>query len=148
MIHGTFAYVSSEDSKEAFPNNSPGHFTSILSQPTITRGCNLGLCEISIEPDRAVLSPKSENYDIYYVMVSECAGSNINSHKHPVLRMLSLKEFTCEKPVLRFQDLIYVPIKQEIISSLTVYLRKASHCCETTKAIPVSGTTRCTFKFS
>jgi hypothetical protein len=92
---------------------------------------------------------KEKEMDIYlYVMVMQCSNSEAHGHKHPILRMLSLNEFKGDSAILRFPDVLYIPLKEHNLSHITVSIRLAgggdSNCCAEIHNL-LKNNTRCTF---
>jgi hypothetical protein len=158
-----YIYVSSADSLDAYPHNNAQNFTSNLSQILYTKSQAIGLREIVIHPvsssdfvsannsisDNAANTFQGKEKEVYmYVMLTQCANVEVHGHRHPIVRMLTTSEFTQNSSILRFPDVLYVPIKEYNLSHITVTIRPAdiinSGCCIQSDNI-LKGITRCTF---
>ena len=148
MIDIMFFYVASSDSKKLYSHNSPAEFTSQLSQTVTTKYCLLGLVDLSIEVTQDI-KKETVRDSMIYIMVNECSDSEVGGHRHPVIRVISLKEFTNKaKAILRFPNILYVPIKKNFINSISVSIRSVDQCCsrqQDDQDIDLQGVTRCTF---
>ena len=143
-----YLYVNNRASSEVFPNNSPINFITEFSQTIDTRDSCIGLCEIAMDLSRGAFDPRDLPRTGFYVMVSECDESYVGGHTHPVVRMFSSNEFFVRlRAVLRFPDVIYVPLKEFNLSRLSVKIVKASDCCtdNSAESINAKGLTYCTF---
>ena len=139
--------TASSDSKDIYPLNSPQKYTSELSQIISTKHHVIGLVKISFEVTKDI---KNESVfdSMAYVMVNECADSEVSGHSHSVIRMISLKEFTNRsRAILRFANVLYVPIEKQAINTITVHIRTVDGCCDwdSTQDLELTGITRCTF---
>jgi hypothetical protein len=160
-----YIYISSADSLDAYPHNTPQHFTAELSQTLYTKSQGIGLREISLHPittsenvhidsvdetDKTTpLHTNNVKNEVYmYVMVAQCSNVDVHGHRHPVVRMLTSSDFTHNSSILRFPDVLYVPLKEYNISQITVSIRPVnienSSCCVENKNL-LTGITRCTF---
>ena len=143
-----FFYVASSDSKKLYVHNSPEEFTSQLSQTITTKSCMLGLIDLTLEVSQGI-KKESVGDTMCYVMVNECGDAEVRGHKHPIARIISLKEFTNKtKAVLRFPDILYVPIKKNFINTISVAIRSVDSCCSGAQDddnLDLLGVTRCTF---
>lgn len=142
-------YLTSEDSIKLYPANSGHEFTCQLSQMFPTPTHMLGLVEISFEVSKDVR--KLANRDaMLHIMVDVCRDCEVGSHKHPVLRQVSLREYLLKStPILRFPNVLYLPIRQDYMNSITVSVRLADKCCSSARLasdLNISGVTRCTFR--
>ena len=143
-----YIYADSNASSGLFPNNTPQNFIVELSQTLDTRNCYLGLQELIIDAtDDFKYGTADVSKSTFYVLVSECGDSLVGEHSHPVLRMLSLRGIDARrKAVIRFSNVMYLPIKEHLISRLTVRLVRAEDCCsDSPEKLPIQGITRCTF---
>lgn len=144
-----YLYLNSQDSINSYPDNTPANFTCQFSRSLNTKNTSLGLCELIVDIGEDVFAQK---YDVSantaYLMVSECANSEVGGHNHPVVRMFSLRDFSLKsKSVLRFEKIIYVPLKEYITPSVTVKIIQVDECCvdKPSVKLPLKGITRCTF---
>jgi hypothetical protein len=157
-------YISSSDSLDSYPLNNPHEFTVNLSQTFYTQGKAIGLREICLtrkkvtsiddslereEGDVSRSAAESESHNVYlYVMVTQCSNSECNGHRHPVLRMIGLNEFSDTSSIIRFPDVLFIPLKEHNLNRISVCIRlsptKSSHCCIQSENL-LSGETRCTF---
>lgn len=144
-----YIYVDSAASSDLFPDNDCKNFIVELSQTLDTRNCFLGLVELMIDlPNSYKFGAASAGESTLYVLVSECADSLVGGHSHPVLRMISVRGIDIRrKAIVRFPDVLYVPVKEHLISRLTVRLVGIDTCCSdsTANVLPLIGVTRCTF---
>lgn len=142
-----YVYVASTDSTSAYPSNGPSSFTVQLSQPISVRGpqAYLGLQELAIDRRNLAMCSNGAEDILFYVLVSECSSAFVGTHTHPVVRLVSLKEFNPRSSLLRFSDVIYAPLKEHNISSLSIQIRRADDCCTEPPAELRHGTTTCSF---
>jgi hypothetical protein len=99
--------------------------------------------------DMGVQCDVHKDEDIYlYVFLDETMTSEMHTHRHSVMRMLSLKEFEGESNIVRFADVYYIPLKEHNLSHLTVSIHlagsKTASCCRPCTNL-LTGLTRCTF---
>jgi hypothetical protein len=161
-----YIYVSSIDSLDTYSANNASSFTSCLSEEIDVESASIGLCELSITPkndkntnktntascdqsskDESSTCTVSSNY--VFIMLPQCTNSEAHGHKHPIIRLVGLNEFTHDTSVIRFPDVVYIPFRVYKLSHITVWIRPVpersnENCCVTSNDI-VSGITRCTF---
>lgn len=147
-----YVYVKSSDSLTSYPLNNSHSFTCQLSQPiTVSPRAYIGLQELAIDlRNLRTARPRRKAFfddDLFYVMVSECSSSFASTHTHPIVRMVSLKEFSAGPSLLRFSDVIYIPLKVQVIPTLSIQLRSVDKCCSEEEAdSPIQkGITSCVF---
>lgn len=112
-----YIYVTSSDSLETYPKNKANLFTTCFSQPLHTKHHEIGLCELSIEAKKKVSDDTdevSDNATFIYIMLAQCETSESHGHRHQILRMVSPAEFAPSTPLIRFPDVVYIPLKEYI----------------------------------
>ncbi len=150
-----YIYTCSRDNLATHPDNTPDSFTSTLSQPLHGSHCRLGLVELSLQPtsEEAIKNIAGYEDGYVFVIVQQCKDSEAHGHRHPIVRMVALREFTeaAATSVIRFPTVQYIDIKDYHLSHITVVIRpcgaKARQfkpCCTPGGGF-LKGATRCTF---
>ena len=119
-----FIYISSEKSKLDFPFNTTDDFQIQLPE-YITFDSNwvCSLKEINIH-----FSPSATVDNDILIMSDICGVSFFHSLKLPILRRLFLKNTQSGKKLSSFfLDPFYLPVKQNKINTVRVYIRKSDN---------------------
>ena len=148
-----YVYACSLDNTATHPENVPECFTFTLSQPLRGGACRLGLVELSLRPVDPATIKRLAGDGYVYIMVHQCGDSEAHSHRHPIIRMVALHEFTVsgQTSVIRFPTVQYLTIKDYQLTEITVIVQACSAkdkpfkpCCTPTAGL-LKGPTRCTF---
>ena len=117
-----YIYISSENSKVDFPFNTSDDFQIQLPE-YLTLDANWVCC---LKEINLLFVTAESTIDELLVMSDICGVSFFNSFKLPILRRLHLKSDGKKQKRLNsiFLEPFYLPVKQNRINILRVYIRK------------------------
>jgi hypothetical protein len=126
-------FLSSDDSKEHFSQNSAGSFSVHLPERLFLKGkWDVALCELDYQGKVSA--------DSVYICSGICESSVVGDIKLPVLRRISLKG---KKKHYEFSHLFFIPVIHQEIPTINVFIRG-----EHGENMSVeSGTVKCTLVF-
>jgi len=112
-------YLSSEDSKDLYPNNKPSSFVVQLPKTICLKGMWMcALCEVQYNHEAA------RSHENIYICSDLCEGSIVGKRMFPVLRQVFTKGKKSRRLTQeQYSQLYYVKVTKEEFNTITIHIK-------------------------